>query len=328
MRALLGVAHNAFTEAIRQPIYIVLLLAVDALLVLNPAVTARHTISVTGDEFNKLLTDLGLSLLLISGLLLSAFVAAGVLAREIENKTVLTVVTKPIGRPLFLIGKYLGVLAAVALAYWGWAFVFLLTERHGVLHNASAPYHQPVLAFGALALVTSLLIALWCNYFYSWAFGATMAIALGLMMPLAYVAGLPFDHAWAGQPLGAELDARLGRLAFALLLILEALAVIVAISVAAATRLGQAMTLMVCAGVFMFGLSSDFFFGPYLDSSWLAQLAYALPFNAQFHWVAEALSQEKSVTLEYVGLVTAYSALYAIAAMAVGVALFQTREVS
>ena len=39
------------------------------------------------------------------------FVATAVLSREIENKTVLTVVSKPIGRTTVIFGKYIGVAA-------------------------------------------------------------------------------------------------------------------------------------------------------------------------------------------------------------------------
>ena len=90
------VALNTFVETIRQPIYGVILLATATLLILNVSLAA-----FTLDDDDRLLLDLGLSTLLLSGLFLSAFSAAGVLSREIENKTVLTVISKP---PHFHIG--------------------------------------------------------------------------------------------------------------------------------------------------------------------------------------------------------------------------------
>ena len=81
-----AIAVNAFVETIRQPIYGVILLATAVLFILNVSLAA-----FTLDDDDKLLLDLGLSTLLMSGLFLSAFSAAGILSREIENKTVLTV---------------------------------------------------------------------------------------------------------------------------------------------------------------------------------------------------------------------------------------------
>ena len=81
----LAIAINTFVETIRQPIYGVLLLATFAMLILNVSLAG-----FTLEDDNKLLLDLGLSTLMLSGLFLSAFSATGVLTREIENKTVLT----------------------------------------------------------------------------------------------------------------------------------------------------------------------------------------------------------------------------------------------
>ena len=324
MTALAGIATNAYTEAIRQPIYAVMLLAVCALLVLNPALTARHTISQTGDEFDKLLIDLGLSLELVAGLVLASFVAAGVLSRELDNRTALTVISKPVGRPVFILGKFVGVLAAVALAYWIWSLVFLLTVRHRVLHNARMPYDWPVIAYGGAAPALSLVAAVWCNFFYRWVFGATLATWLGALLPVAYLGVLATSREWAVQALGTDWNP---QLAIAILLVFEALAVIVAIAVAVSTRLGPALTLVACALAFVLGTTSDFFLGRYADTSFAMRVAYALPLNTQFHWLADALSQGHPVSVEYVMLVTLYSAAYATAALAVAVALFQTREI-
>ena len=113
----LALANNTFVETVRQPIYAVLLLATAAMLVLNVSLAG-----FTLEDDDKLLLDLGLSTLMLSGLFLSAFSATGVLTREIENKTVLTVISKPVGRPLFILGKFAGLLAALLLAFYKFIF--------------------------------------------------------------------------------------------------------------------------------------------------------------------------------------------------------------
>ena len=111
IQQLLTIARNTFLESIRQPIFSVLLLVGTLALILNPMISAY-----TLDDDNKQLIDMGLSTLFVCGLLLSAFTATSVLSQELENKTVLTVISKPISRPLFVVGKYVGVSAALFVA--------------------------------------------------------------------------------------------------------------------------------------------------------------------------------------------------------------------
>ena len=76
-----------------------------------------------------MLIDIGMATVFVAGGLLAAFVATGVLTREIENKTALTVISKPVGRPLFVLGKFLGVAGAlILLSTLYMSFVFLLVE--------------------------------------------------------------------------------------------------------------------------------------------------------------------------------------------------------
>ena len=76
LQRLYSVAMNAFVETIRQPIYGVILLGTTILLILNVSLAA-----FTFEDDDKLLLDLGLSTLLLSGLFVAAFSAAGILSR-------------------------------------------------------------------------------------------------------------------------------------------------------------------------------------------------------------------------------------------------------
>ena len=107
----LTIARNTFFESIRQPIYVIMVLAVSLMLILNTFL-AGYTL----EDDNRLLMDMGLSTLFWAGMLMAVFTATGVLSDEIDNKTVLTVVSKPVGRPIFVLGKYVGVTGAILLA--------------------------------------------------------------------------------------------------------------------------------------------------------------------------------------------------------------------
>jgi ABC-type transport system involved in multi-copper enzyme maturation permease subunit len=319
-------------EATRQPIYVVLLLAAAALLVVNPSLSAY-----TMDDDNKILVDMGLSTLFLAGLLLSAFTATGVLSAEVENRTVLTVVSKPVSRPAFVTGKYLGVAAALAVAFWTLTLIFLLTVRHEVIQRATDPFDMPVIVFGVLACLSALLGATLANYFYHWVFTSTFVFSFAGLMTVSLVLVLMINKEWAFQSIATDLDPQLMT---ALLLVFEAVLILTAVAVACSTRLGQVMTLVTCALVFLLGLVTHYFsmqadrtLGDLEGSPfhhglyWLLKLFFLLVPNLQYLWHADALTQDHPITGQHVFLLSVYSTCYIAAILSLAIALFQTREV-
>jgi ABC-2 type transport system permease protein len=317
---LYAVARNCFTETIRQPIYGVILATTLGLLVLNVRLSAY-----TLDDDNKLLKDLGLSTMLMSGLFLAAFSAAGVLTREIENKTVLTVISKPISRPTFLLGKFFGLAGALAVANYLAALVFLLAVRHKVMERSAQHLDMPVIIFGVTAAAAAILMAAWANYFYGKNFSST-SIYLGVpLMTFAVFLVCLINKEWQIQSFGKDfLD---GQILAAIALVFLAVLVLTAIAVAASTRLSQVMTLAVCTGFLLVGLVSDYMFGLHADDSIAARLAYWLAPNIGFLWVTDAITQGNPIPFSYVGLASLYALAYTAAAIAIGIALFERREV-
>ncbi len=313
-----AIAANAFTEAIRQPVYAVLVLAVSLLIVINPLFSAY-----TLDDDNMLLLDLGLSTLFLGGLLLSASTATGVLSREIANRTILTLMSKPLSRTALLAGKYLGVLAALACAEWIWAQFFLLTIRHRVMMRATDVYDIPVILFGLVGFLGAVGFAVRRNFARRRAFSAELARALAIAMPIALLAAFGFDKQWTPQLPLVEFDP---QILLALLLLFEGVAILCALAVMVSTRLGEIGTLVFCAALFLLGLTSNYFFGARLDESLPARVAYALVPNLQCLWLADALTQAHPVSLGTIGLATGYSGLYIAGVLALAVALFGTRE--
>ncbi|MGZ5481839.1 MAG: ABC transporter permease [Pyrinomonadaceae bacterium] len=56
----------------------------------------------------KIIVDLGLSAMLLFGAFIAIFVGVGLVYKEIERRTLYAILSKPIGRGQFLVGKYLG----------------------------------------------------------------------------------------------------------------------------------------------------------------------------------------------------------------------------
>lgn len=316
---ILAVAGNTAVEATRQPIYVTMLLLVLFLTALTPAISA-----FTFEDDNKLLIDMGLSTIFVGGLFLAAFTASGVVNNEIERKTVLTIVSKPVDRLTFIIGKYLGVLAANTVAHWCWSIAFLLAVRHRVLARINDTFDEPVLTFGIGAALLALLAASFWNYRYRREFGSTLAKFMAVLLPLGALLTFSFDKQWQLQN---PLDDIPVKLIWGLVLLFQAEAILCAIAVAASTRFGRTLTLFFCTLGFILGITSDFIFGRHIDESILARIAYAVTPNLQYHWLADALTQGRDLDFGYVAMVSGYSLFMVIVLVAVAGMLFRDREV-
>ncbi len=127
-----GVIARATTkEAIRQPLFL-LLLAVSALVL----IVNTYIPFFTFEDEGKMLNECGLATLLISGALLAVWTAGTSITSEIEGKTAMTLLSKPIDRRQFLFGKYIGIVQAVT-----WMFL-ILTALFALLIFVKIGYDQ------------------------------------------------------------------------------------------------------------------------------------------------------------------------------------------
>ena len=350
---LLAVARNALVESVRQPFYAVWLAFVGGLLILSPYLAAY-----TFEDDDKLAIDNGLSMLLVGGLVLAAFTAGGVIGREIEDRTALTVISKPLPRPIFVVGKYLGVAGAAALAWWVWSLMLFLAVRQGAFSTSGTPWDLPVLVFGGAALLAATAIALSVNYFLRRPFGSAWARWLAILLPVAAVAVLFFRFDFRPQSPLTDLNV---PFLVAMFFTLLATLLLAAVATAASTRLGVVATLAICLVFFAAAVSTDFVLGGPAQGEFAtlgeatgegvglgedlvqgtervqvregqtwAKIAYALVPNFGPLMLGDALILDTAdnVTAAYVLSTIGYTLLLIVAALALAVALFQTREAS
>jgi len=261
---LLAIVRNTFFESIRQPIMLVLLLVATLLLVL-----ANPLAGFTMDDDQRMFLDLGMATVFTCSALLAAFVATSVLTREIDNKTALTVISKPVGRPMFILGKYVGVAAAIGLGSLYMSLVFMIVEMHTVLQTVRDPVHVPVVVFGVSAFLLGIGIGAWCNFFYDKVFGSTVIVLTTPLLALAYLLSMMFSPNFEPQAMAISFKPELWK---GLIVLAMATFVITAVAVAASTRLSQVLTLAVTVGVLVAGLMSNWVFGRQirsLEAVWL-----------------------------------------------------------
>ena len=103
VNAFVATAWNGFREARRNRVTVVV--GVFALVTLLLATLVTQVTVVT---FRRVMVDTGLGLMSLILVFLSIFLSSGLLAREIERRTIFLVVTKPISRATFLWARFAG----------------------------------------------------------------------------------------------------------------------------------------------------------------------------------------------------------------------------
>jgi ABC-type transport system involved in multi-copper enzyme maturation permease subunit len=97
------IALNTFKEAVRDRI-------LYAILAFAMARIASTVILATigAGSGPKIIRDVGLGFISIFGTLIAVFIGIGLVHKEIDRRTIYTIISKPIHRYQFILGKYLG----------------------------------------------------------------------------------------------------------------------------------------------------------------------------------------------------------------------------
>jgi len=125
---LAALATTTFREAIRDKILYSLLFFAGLLLLVSMAMQ-EFTI---GDQ-DKVVRSTALGAIRLFGSIIAIFLGIQLVYKELERKTIYTLAAKPLARWTFLLGKYLGLMAvlAVQLLLMGLFYVVLITLQQG-----------------------------------------------------------------------------------------------------------------------------------------------------------------------------------------------------
>lgn len=290
-------------ELVRQPVFLVLFTISTSLCIVLASVTVfgfgSNDAGREADSFDKkLIENAALTVMFMSGLFAAVLCASSSLAEEIRSGTALTVLSKPVGRVTFIIGKFLGLAGALVVVCYANTIGVLLASRMSYDAYGNPDVLGTMIFFGAIFL--AYLAAAVLNYFLRKLF-VPWAVFLTLgFMTLAFltlggmdkeVAHIYLNHeighhanfsdlwVWT-QGMGYDTttgevfstaDDRWSKAAWfagvnfgllqAAVLLLFALWVLAAVALLCSTRLSWMPTLMICMGVFLMGLMSDYFFG-------------------------------------------------------------------
>ncbi len=192
-RRIWAVAANTFLEAVRQKVFAVLL--IFGLVLLGGA---NYFAEFSFQEQFKFLKDLGYAAISLIGLLVGLLGAAQLIPAEIERRTILTALCRPLRRWEFVVGKYLGLvsLLGVMLGLMGAVFWAVLRWKEaqligaegggaGIVESIQAESRDPRLWQAFVLIAAKLFVVSAVAVFFSTlATSTTFVVAMTLMIYL------------------------------------------------------------------------------------------------------------------------------------------------
>jgi ABC-type transport system involved in multi-copper enzyme maturation permease subunit len=258
MRQFITIATNAFMELVRQPVFLLLMTssAMFEIFLATPYYFAF------GDE-PRLVKNSTLAVMLLAGLFGAVLSASASLAREIRTGTALAVLSKPVGRMQFLLAKYAGLTAALALLTYVNLVAALVASR--MAFDAYGSTDLKAVAIFSGGVVIAYALGGFSNFFLRRPFVSNAVFALLVMVTLAAFAIFYFTTQKQSANEMAAVD---WRLVPAAVLILFALWILAALALACSTRFDMIPTLAICSALFLMGIMSDYLFGRRAEPVW------------------------------------------------------------
>lgn len=317
INSILAVAGLTVLEAVRQPLCLLLTAGTLLFMGILPLVVTHQF-----GEPGKLIRDSVLAVFLLGALLLGGNAASHVMSGEIRRGTVGAVLTRPVGRAQFLLGKFLGLLLFIqlycALATMG---VLLAARTSAIVYEIDFWGALPLL----LSPLAGFLVAGALNYLVQKPFASNAWGAMMVAVTLAFLlSGFRAAEGGGWTGFGAAFDFRL--LAPCALLALLA-AILQAAALLFAIRLDTVPVLVLTGTLFLAGLTSDHFFGRFAAHNPLADLMYSLLPNVSNFWMADALTAGGSIGADYVLSAALYAGLHLAALVLLALLSFDRVEV-
>jgi hypothetical protein len=214
------IAGNTLLEAVRQKLFSFLVLVAAALVV---GAQGFRDFNFGAPEL-KFLADFGFGAMSFFGAALTIAATAQLFFSEIENRTVLTLLAKPVGRADFVLGKFVGVVVVLAVFCAGLTALLaaVLWTREGALMRElpDAFRHGRVLDYGTIftigflqwskLAVLAALTLLIATFAQSQLYTLVMGLFVLVICHLQYLA--EEVYARAGSAVGTAVGSALGLL--------------------------------------------------------------------------------------------------------------------
>lgn len=172
------IAQATAKEAISQPLFLLLIAIGVAALVLYVYVPYN-----TFGEDVKMLKTSGMTTIKVLAIIFALWTASVSVADEIEGRTALTVLSKPVSRRQFILGKFLGIVWPILLMFLILGAIFLLTVSYKVVYDARESAKQAPLWEECFAEVVRIVPGLILAFFEA-VMMAAISVAISTRLPM------------------------------------------------------------------------------------------------------------------------------------------------
>jgi ABC-type transport system involved in multi-copper enzyme maturation permease subunit len=171
-----AIGSNSFREIIRERI-----LYVVGLFALVMVAAWRILPEVSGSAQSKILLDSGPAAMTILSVVIAIFVGTNLINREVDRRTILALIPKPISRAEFILGKHLGLSAVLALL-----LATMLPIYFAMLSLAKISYPVGPLLTSTLFLLLELMVIVAAALMFG---SMTSSLLATLLTVMTYLAG-------------------------------------------------------------------------------------------------------------------------------------------
>ena len=165
MTRLWALATNTFREAVRDRVLYSILFFAAGVILMSLAIE-----QITIGDQAKVVRSVGQGAIDLFGSVIAMFLGVSLVWKEIERKTVYTILSKPIPRWMFVLGKYLGLMLTLAVE----VAVLLAIYTALMLVQQHAPPFVVYVSMGTLLVELALLTA-WATLFSTYSTPTTAA---------------------------------------------------------------------------------------------------------------------------------------------------------
>lgn len=184
------VARHVFKESVRDRV-LYSIAAFAVILVAASLVVGQ----ITAGQDLKIIKDLGLSTIELAGLVMAVFIGIGLVAREIDRRSLYNVLSKPLPRWEFVVGKFVGLVLTITinLALMTAAFYVVLavigwTSPEPIRRSWEAPAVDPALLVAVFMILGELVVLTAVALFFS-TFSSSALLSLVLTLGV-WIAGV------------------------------------------------------------------------------------------------------------------------------------------
>ncbi|MBE9208245.1 ABC transporter permease subunit [Nostoc sp. LEGE 06077] len=169
------IAKNVFQEVVRDRI-----LYVIGFYALILAIAARVLPEVSASNENKIFLDFGIVAMSAMSLIVVVFIGAGLVKKEIDKRTILVLIAKPVSRSEIIAGKFLGLSAVLAILIATMTAIYLVfLQLENIPHPTLSILIAAVFLFLQLSLINAVAITL--GVFTNSLLAVTLTFAVYLM---------------------------------------------------------------------------------------------------------------------------------------------------